>query len=170
MKIAYLTSGPRGAGKTTYVDAIKEIVPSIPVICNDRLWMEIYGTTLHDPYSCNHRVVSSQLFRLLKQYLSSEEKSNVVLVDSWNGFSRDRRDFIWRARELGADKVYCLQFFLPIDVNVDWFMKKTDKGSLTEADVRWNYDLYYEEARGIESDGFDLIIPVYPCQGSFKNI
>lgn len=170
MKTLLVTSGPRGGGKSTYVEAVKERHPHLPVVSRDKIRVELFGSTGLSPYTCDHEIAFSKMLEELKHALSSNEPSEIVLLDCWNGYSRDRKHIIKTAKELGADKVYCLQFVLPVHICIEWFMRKSHTGGLSEYSVRRDYELYYKTAENIEEDGFDSIFLVNPCQLRFENI
>ena len=170
MKTLLLTSGPRGGGKTTLVKAIKKDNPSIPVVSRDEIRLKLFGSIGLNPYTNDSEVAFLAMSKALKSSLSREEPSELVILDCWNGFSGERKQIIKTARECGADRVHCLQFFVPLDVCLKWFTQKTYTGGLSESSVRWDYGLYYKTAEDIEKDGFDSIIPINPCQLALEGI
>lgn len=43
MKTVYLTSGPMGAGKSTYVKTVLAMLPKVPLISRDKIREDLYG-------------------------------------------------------------------------------------------------------------------------------
>lgn len=170
MKILLLTSGPRGGGKTTYAEEIKRNQPNIPIVSRDEIRLKLFGSIGLNPYTSDTQVAFTAMSEALKLSLSTKESSEIVILDCWNGYSNERKKIIKTARECGAHRVHCLQFFVPLRICIKWFAQKTYTGGLTEHSVRWDYELYYRTAEDIENDGFDSIIPVNPCQFKLEGI
>lgn len=163
MKVVYLTSGPRGSGKTEFVKKIASFHPEVEVISRDGILIELFSSTSLNPYEGGHYVAKDILWKKVEEFLSSSKKRELIL-DCWNGFSNERQVIIWKLRELGADRVVCWQFMVPIDLCVQWFFTKPDSKGYSEIGIRRDYNLYYEMAKDIEEDGFDEIYHINPCQ------
>lgn len=126
--------------------------------------LELFDTVWFGAYSggANHDQGMCVVWDRLAAALRTEDAR--VVFDCWNGFPSDRQWLVGRLRELGANKVICLQFVVSIGTCVRWYMQKPEKvrGGLSEHSVRHDYLLYYEEAQLIERDGFDQVIEVRP--------
>lgn len=163
MKTVILTSGPRGSGKSTFVDLVQKAHPDIKFMSRDKLLMEIFGKTGLDPYLGEHEYAKKVFQDKLKNVLA--EKGNFkLIVDYWNGFSSDRQSLIKMFRRYGAERVICWQFILPLDVCLGWFFKKSDSRGYTQDGISRDYKLYYQKARDIEEDGFNAVYYINPLQ------
>lgn len=164
MKITFLTSGPRGSGKSVYVKEEKVRHPETIIISRDELLISLFGKTSLSPYEDGHKYVSEILFQKVQECLSMDILGLTMILDYWNGFSNERRVIIKKLRNLGADKVYCLQFITPLDTCIEWFMQKPDSSGYSENSVLHDFQLYHKEAINIEEDGFDRVIQINPLQ------
>ena len=167
MKTVVLTSGPRGAGKSTFVDAYASRGLDVLVLSRDKLLVDLFGTTTLDSYSGGHRVASELFLEQVGEALNARDDAKLI-VDYWNGFSHERRSLIRNYTRLGAEKVVCWKFLTPKEVCVDWFMKKEDSAGYTTRMVKKDYDLYHKESRNILADGFDQVRYVNPLQLPFS--
>ena len=163
MKTVVLTSGPRGAGKSTFVDAYASRSLDVRVLSRDKLLVDLFETTTLDRYSGGHYLASKLFLEQVEQALHASEDAKLI-VDYWNGFSHDRRSLIREYTHLGAQKIVCWKFMTPKEVCVDWFMKKEDSAGYTTRMVKNDYDLYHQESQNILSDGFDQIHYINPLQ------
>lgn len=59
MKTVFLTSGPRGAGKTTYVSLVKKVNPEVLVVDRDDLYIREFGATSFNAYSERQMLLKS---------------------------------------------------------------------------------------------------------------
>ncbi len=164
MKQVFLTSGPRGGGKSTYVEELCRRRPDLTLVSRDQVMLELFGTVWFGAYSggADHDRGMQEVWRRLEVALKPE--GACVVFDCWNGFPADRRWLIEKLRELGADQVICLQFFVSVETCVRWYMRKPEqvRGGLSESSIRCDYRLYYGQAQSIGQDGFDHVIEVRP--------
>lgn len=163
MKTVILTSGPRGSGKSTYMELVQKIHPEVKIISRDKLLMEIFGKTSLNPYAGEHEYAREIFMNKLKNILA-ENGNFKLIVDYWNGFSDIRQSLIKRFREYGAQNVICWQFILPLDVCLNWFFKKPDSKGYGKYGVSNDYKFYYQTAENIEEDGFDAVYRINPLQ------
>jgi len=163
MKTVYLTSGPRGSGKSTYIKELVSRHPEVSLISRDEILIRLFGSTSLESYGGGHFAAMEVLFKEVGKCLSSGEKADLVL-DCWNGFPEDRKDMIGRLRNLGADRVVCWQFITTIDMCIKWFLQKGDVRGYSERGARHDYRLYHRLAKDIQEDGFDGVCLVDPCQ------
>lgn len=165
MNTVILTSGPRGVGKSTYVEYVKRLHPEVKVVSRDKLLMDLFGETSLSPYDGGHDYVQMLLRFHLKHLLKKKTKSDSkIIFDCWNGSAGDRQSLINLLYQYGADRVICWQFVVPIDVCVKWFFKKKDSRGYSNHAVSSDYKLYYKRAENIEEDGFDFIRRINPLQ------
>lgn len=163
MKTIYLTSGPRGSGKSAYCKRIALLNPEFKLIIRDEILTELFGTTSLSPYEGGHFYAQEIIFRMIEKLLASAGDISIIL-DFWNGFPEERKGMIKRFKELGADKVFCWQFHVSFDVCVKWFFQKPDSKGYIKSGIRNDHKLYYELAEEIENDGFDIIFKIDPLQ------
>ena len=168
MKIVILSSGPRGSGKSTYLNLVKQRHPEISFLSRDEVLIEIFGSTHLDPYTGGHWYAAKVLEEKLQTILSADEDL-ILIYDCWNGYSSERKDLIWKLHNAGADKVICWQFVTPLEVCETWFYKKPDVGGYSESACRRDYKMYHHLAQGIGEDGFDAVIEINPCQLMFED-
>ena len=164
MQAVLLTSGPRGSGKSTYVKEEQVRYPDIITFSRDEVLISLFGKTSLNPYEGGHEYASKILFQKVQECLSLDAQKQTIILDYWNGFSSQREAIIKRLRDLGADKVFCLQFITPLETCIEWFKQKPDSDSHSEGSIRHDYRLYHEQARTIQEDGFDAVIQINPLQ------
>lgn len=162
MKTIYLTSGPRGAGKSAYCKKVAVLNPEFKLIIRDEILVELFGTTSLSPYEGGHFHAQEVVFEMIEKLLSSAGDINIVL-DFWNGFPGERIAMIKRLKKLGADRVFCWQFQVAVDICVKWFFQKPDSKGYSESGIKKDHALYYEMAENIERDGFDKVFRINPC-------
>lgn len=120
MKTVYVTSGPRGAGKSTYVSMVKKCSPEILIVNRDELFIREFGSDSFDPYSGMHIVAAQLLKQEIKKVLDSAEENSKIIIDAWNGFPIERIHRIRHLRELGAGcilSVGTLRHHFPLVLN-----------------------------------------------------
>jgi hypothetical protein len=142
---------------------VKALSPELKLVIRDEVLVELFGTTSLSPYEGGHFYAQEVVFKAIEKLLFSSEEIEIIL-DYWNGFSHERVAMIERLKELGADRVFCWQFQIPVELCVKWFMSKPDSKSYSESGIRRDHALYYETAESIESDGFDKVLRVDPLQ------
>lgn len=164
MRTVVLTSGPRGAGKTTYANKVKENDSGVVILSRDNLLMRLYGATLirkKQAFYADHHVWDNIKETILKQKNSGDK----IILDYWNEYPYER-DFIISSlrKECNIDCIICWKFVLPVDICVKFFLKKTDRSFLGESWCKANYELYYEQTKEIEKEGFDLVQIINPLR------
>jgi len=165
MKRVILTSGPRGAGKSHYVNNFRGKNSRFGLLSRDECSSELFGRTSFDPYTGEGEYAHRIFFGRVKEALKKPGSVDLI-VDCWNGWSKQRSKMIERFRSYGADRVICWKFVTPLDTCINWFMKKDSDeiGGRTESSVEWYYALYHKESQGIEEDGFDKVYSINPLQ------
>lgn len=163
MNRVYLTSGPRGSGKSTFAKKVIAASPEIILVSRDDILRKRFGYTSLDSYTGGHAVVYKIVFEKIKEHLNGSEDS-VILLDHWNGFPQHRRTIIRDLRGLGVEFVFCLYFVLPLETCQKWFMKKDDSAGASLYSVESDYDLFYKTSSDIEADGFDGVVYIDPRQ------
>jgi predicted kinase len=163
MNTIYLTSGPRGSGKSTYSKKIVSQLPNTIFISRDEILIELFGKTSLDPYEGGHHYVMDILFGRLEKILQNVTGMHVIL-DCWNGFPQERRHIIQILNGMGAVRIICWVFVTPMDICIQWFMSKPGSKGFSESGQKRDYSLFYEEAKNIRSDGFDQVYYINPLQ------
>lgn len=167
MKRVFLTSGPRGSGKSTYVKKVLENRTELVIISRDEIAISLFGSIYLNPYTGDHDYLLEIVFDRVAKILR-ENKDVTIVLDYWNGYPRERESIISKLRELGADEVYCLYFEISSATCVEWFKKKLDAGNLSESSIRSDCELYYNLSRNIHEDGFDKVFTINPLQGELE--
>ncbi|MEI8361231.1 MAG: AAA family ATPase [bacterium] len=184
MKTVYLTAGPRGAGKSTYVSKIQEYHSEVQVVDRDRLFEAEFGMTGFDPYSGMHLVAETVLNERIKDVIRSADDEAKIIIDSWNGFPDTRLKFIRQFRELAVERVVCWYFVTPLAVCLEWFKQKPGLTGLSDRCCTWDFNLYHEQASDInypdhdvyqpdteyDNTRFDLICRINPLQLTLPNV
>ncbi|KKQ51717.1 MAG: hypothetical protein US70_C0014G0020 [Parcubacteria group bacterium GW2011_GWD2_38_11] len=179
MKTVYLTSGPRGAGKSTYVSLVRKISPEILVIDRDEIYAKEFSGCSFDPYTGMH-IVAAQFFKQhIKEGIDSADEDAKIIIDAWNGFGTQRKGYIRLLRDLGVETIVCWYFVTPLSACLEWFMQKPDIRGFSEGSCIWDYNLYHEEASDInypehkiyliekddfDDSNFDMICRINPLQ------
>ena len=162
MKKVFFTSGPRGSGKSEYVRKVSLCHPHVIVVSRDEIIMRHGGSTWMDPYSGMSEIVLEEIWGLVARAMVPDNERVHVLIDCWNWSSDDRKHLVQKAREVGADWVGCLQFFLSVERCIEWCRMKPELHGAHDASITDDHRAYYENAADIESDGFDQVISVTP--------
>lgn len=165
MKNVILTSGPRGAGKSTYVKNFVEKNKNIKYLSRDELLIKMFGKTSLDHYTNGHEYAYEIFSKKIEKEL--ENPSINLIVDSWNGWSRERKSLVNMFRHFGADNVLCWKFITPKNICLEWFMKKEDSKGYSIGGISRDYNLYHNESKNIKEDGFDKVYLINPLQLSF---
>ncbi len=167
MKIVFLTSGPRGAGKTTFVNRFKKRYPKVDIISRDEMLIKFFGSTTIS--GRQDKKFDKILIKTLGDYLSKKSPNQRLILDCWNFQSGDRVRLIKGLRKLGADKVYCLYFVVPQRTCVRWFyLKNLDNWDKMMFDPKICHQVFYSPYNKVENDGFDGVIKIKPPTNNFS--
>lgn len=167
MKRVVLTSGPRGAGKSTYSKNFLKYRIQTKYISRDELMVELFGETSLSIYGGSWDYLYHVFGERVKSILEESEESLDLIVDCWNGSSSARKSLIKEFRGFGADRVIAWKFVTPKNLCLNWFMKKEDSKFYSERNFLSDYQLYYKTSKDIENDGFDK---VYFIDGSQRRL
>lgn len=167
MKTVILTSGPRGAGKTTYIQKVKRRHPEISIVSRDKLALKLLGRTAFDPYTFEREYIAEKLWEELETKL---KKHQFLILDLWNGYSEERKDIIKKLREKGVETIICWYFITPLDIVMQQGINKPlrERGGITPDSLRSNFLFFHKQAQSLKEDGFDKIISIDPHQLMFK--
>ncbi|MBT6734981.1 AAA family ATPase [Candidatus Woesearchaeota archaeon] len=166
MKRIILTSGPRGAGKSTYVRNFLEKNPRVKGISRDDLLIELFGKTSLNPYTGGHEYAYRIFFNRIKNSLNNASDLDLI-VDCWNGYPKGRKDMVEQFKDYGADRILCWKFITPLDVCLNWFFKKEDSRSYSKSGIERDYELYHEKSKNISKENFDNVYLINPLQLEF---
>ncbi len=160
MKTVYLTSGPRGSGKSAYCERFVKLHPEIPLISRDKILVELFGSAMIDSetaYAGGHYYAIEKMFERMGEALSGE--NDIIILDSWNGDLHERRIIMGELKQLGVEEVACLQFFTPFEKCWRWCNGKYNgrEGNEAKNMFKKDYDNYYKYAKDIGEVGFDAI-------------
>lgn len=175
MKEVFLTVGPRAAGKSSFCRQAIERDPSLGFVSRDDILVGIFGKTMLDPYSGGHGYAEEVLWKTVERSLGTAPDVR-LLLDMWNGSSRERRDILRRLRELEVERVVAWYFVTPVERVEEWFWNKpgiakwsemyTRKGeglAFYQDDApRRDYELFHRLAAHIDEDGFDEVVRINP--------
>ena len=164
MRTVFLTSGPRGSGKSTYIETARVCYPEITIISRDEILLSLFGKTALDPYVGGHQYVFEVLFQRVEECLAPDLPRQLVILDCWNGFSYEREAIIKKLRMSGADRVFCLYFITPLNTCLKWFRQKPDAQGYSEISIKGDHKLYHTQAKTIQENGFDGVFRVNPLE------
>lgn len=142
--------------------------PRITVISRDEILISLFGKTSLNPYEGGHAHALDVMFQRVEDKLSQCDGNQTIILDCWNGFSSERKRIIKKLGDYGAQQIICWYFVTPLEFCIKWFKDKADTEYWSEHSVAHDWRLYHSEARTIEDDGFDGVIPVNPTQLSLK--
>lgn len=187
MKTVYLTSGPRGAGKTMFVRSLVATESSVIFVERDAFLIRTFGGTSFDPYNGTHFVAMEVLERHIQEVVGNASDGARIVLDAWNGDVWERRSLVRNLRKLDVDHVVCWYFVTPITTCVRWFLEKDDRMGLGEYSVKRDFELYHSKAEDIdypagihrhffdndfevERKGFDVVRKINPLQSVFPGM
>ena len=159
-----LTSGPRGSGKTTYVNFIKKENPEVIVISRDEILLELYGTIYLKRYweRGSHIFVWNRIKEIID--LASQKSSYKIILDFWNRTFEDREQIITKLRDLGVERIICWKFIVPLDACLSLFSQKDDICGAEKYFSKKNFYDFYRNMEEIYNNGFDCIETIDPFQ------
>jgi predicted kinase len=169
MKTVILTSGPRGSGKTTYVNSIRKENPEVIVISRDEILLELYGTIYLKRYweKGSHIFVWNRIREILESL--SEKSSYKVILDYWNKTFEDREQIINKLRDLGAERIICWKFVVSLDACLSLFSQKDDICGSEKYFSKKNFYDFYRDMEEINNNGFDFVETIDPFQRAIPN-
>lgn len=182
MKKVYLLVGQRGSGKSFYAKRLVEKYPELLLVSRDEILIEKFGSTDTSAYDGSQEYAGMILHERLKIELSVRENARLIL-DTWTGYSRERKYLLEDLRKYGANHIAALYLTTPLELVNSWFWQKPGIARTSEMRMRKGQDLSYfsddapardyktfhELAQGIDSDGFDEVIRVEP-QGELVSL
>ncbi len=146
MKIVYLTSGPRGSGKSTYVELVKSTNPEVLVLDRDEIFLKEYGTVGFDPYSGMGDVAHDFFNQQIREVVGSAGENAKIIFDVWNGYEKTRQNYVQLLRDLGVEVIVCWYFITPLPQSLKWARQKPGYGDISQDGMAWDYNLYHREA------------------------
>lgn len=169
MKIAYLTSGPRGAGKSTFVAQLQKENPLLLVFDRDKFFDQEFGNSWLDHYVFPDVVRMKIIEEEIRNIINLNGGNASLIVDCYNGTYGARIDISRMLRRIGIDVVNCLYFVTPFSTCFRWFRSKSDGFKYSNMAINYNYKIYHTEADDLRNpnkskDTFDRIFRVNPLQ------
>ena len=175
LKEVILTVGPQGSGKSSFCEKAVALDPSLTLISRDKILYELFGSVFLDAYSGGHYHAYEVMWERVKEQVEATSDSRIIL-DTWNGGSRERRAIIERLRELGVGRVVAWYFVTPVETVSEWFWNKPGIAKSSEMCARsgqgltffsdkapkHDYKLFHKWARDIDLDGFDEVVRINP--------
>lgn len=154
---AYVTSGPIGAGKTTYCHRLLEANPHVGYIEFDQLAASLPHIT-GLPYGVGYEELEKIMLEEIQELLKGK-KTYTIIVDRLNFSRSTRKELMDKLYEFGAKKVHCLLFTTDVDTCIRWFNRKVNKNeyNLTEDKHRRHHNRFLDEARDIDLEGFTSV-------------
>ena len=156
MRKAYITSGPRGAGKSTFVLKLKEYNPDLVVFHRDKAFNEEFGNSWTDPYSGIALILKDFVKYKITDMIYSSDEDATIVIDSWNGSYQERKFLVDVLIYAGVSCVNCLYFVTPLPICLKWFSYKPDASHWMEIGVIRDYKLYHEKADDIRNPQDEL--------------
>lgn len=163
MKKLILTSGPQGAGKSSYMKNIESQHGHVGIVSRDDFLVNLYGRVTFDKYIGSPRGVYDSLLEKIKALMI---RVDVIIFDHWNGYDYERKAILKDMRELGFEHISCWKFITPLYVCRDWY-KQREK---TDFHSDYNYHLYHKLSVNIDNEGFDSVRLINPLQLTIPNI
>ncbi len=118
MKRVILPIGPQYAGKSTFCQKVATHFPEVAYISRDKILIELFGTVWLSHYDGGH---FAGLKKMWEQVSELFERSDFTLIlDTWNGPTRDRIEIVNKLRELGATNIVGWHFVTPLDACIEW--------------------------------------------------
>lgn len=174
MREVILTVGPRASGKSEFCRRATQVDPSITLISRDALLIELFGTTSLNPYTGGHYLAEERMWKEVEERLKHDRIR--LILDAWNGSSRERLTITRRFRDLGADRIKAWYFVTQPEYVDQWFWQKPGIARMSEMRTRQgqkltyyddgaprrDYELFHRLALGIDFDGFDELTKIDP--------
>jgi tRNA uridine 5-carbamoylmethylation protein Kti12 len=169
MKTAYLTSGPRGAGKSTFVAQLQKENPALLVFDRDKFFDQEFGNAWMDHYLFSDVVRMEIMEQEIKRIINSNGEDINLIVDYWNGLYGTRIDISRMLRGFGINVVNCLYFVTPFSTCFRWFRNKPDGFRYSTMAITHNYKIYHAQADDLRNPNklnrvFDKIYQINPLQ------
>lgn len=171
----YLLVGQRGSGKSHYAKQVIERQPEISAVSRDEILVRLFGSVHMSPYTGGQYFAQEIMYRLLRCKLSTQTGLKLIL-DTWTGYSEERRSLVKKLRQYGATRIVALYFVTSLKTVNIWFWEKPGIAKAEEMKARQgkgfvffskdapshDYEFFHENASQINSDGFDKVIRIDP--------
>jgi adenylate kinase family enzyme len=183
MRRVFLTSGPPGAGKSTFCEQVIATNPEIVLVSRDQILIAMFGTVWLSAYTGEHKAGWDRMWKIVSEKLRLKNTS--IILDCWNGYPSKRMVITSRLRHYSADYVEAWLFTTPQDVCVEWRLQREAeqggeewKDDRLEATKKYkaisyaaDHNLFHSMPTD-ETQGFNLvryIDPTQPLDLSFLN-
>ncbi|MES2224426.1 MAG: AAA family ATPase [Patescibacteria group bacterium] len=157
MKTVILTCGPRGAGKTTYVNNFALQYPGTEIVSRDDILISLYGSTTTVRTFMEDQKTGDTAMDALREAI---KRSDMTILDFWNRTGLGRKNTVKALRETGFDKVVCWYFTTPLEICTEWIQRKSDSEYISAWFYEFDYRSFHERAASVFTDGFDEVITI----------
>lgn len=171
----YLLVGQRGSGKSHYARQVIERQPEISALSRDEILVRLFGSVHTSPYTGEQYIAQEIMHRLLRRKLSTQTELKLIL-DTWTGYSEERKSLVKKLRQYGATRIVALYFVTSLKTVNIWFWKKPGIAKAEEMKARQgegfaffskdapahDYEFFHENALRIDSNGFNEVIRIDP--------
>lgn len=149
MKKAILTSGPRGAGKTSFCREIIKQRPEVVLIERDAIFVELFGTVYTNRYTGECHWGMQKVWERVKESFW-RDRCNTLVLDAWNGYPNERRAMVLKLREAGADYVELWYFVTAEELCLKQFISREGNSTIPperkeelSRRCRWDFQLFH---------------------------
>ncbi len=167
MKIAIITIGPQGAGKSWYSEERIAENPDWDYVSRDQIMKELLGPDCmgFNPYTNEHLYVFKEMWERVAAAAAGE--CSALILDCFNMGSAGRKNLCEKLRLAGFGIIIGWQFITPMKLAVDQLIRRGGGESWTRSFMERDFKHYWEDLPKIE-DGFDSLIEVDPRQLRLK--
>ncbi len=166
MKRVILTIGPQGAGKSTFCKQIVNECPKIDLVSRDEILIELFGTVWLSPYGDGHHRAHEIMWKKIKDLLKFDDST--IILDTWNGYPKERSDICKILRDFGVDRIEGWYFITPQQICVKWYLERENPNEEWRREscirtCRSNYSFYHSHEVS-KNQGFNTLRIINPLQ------
>ncbi|OGG41438.1 hypothetical protein A2837_02925 [Candidatus Kaiserbacteria bacterium RIFCSPHIGHO2_01_FULL_46_22] len=159
-----LTIGPQYAGKSTFCKKVVELNPDIYFVSRDDILMELFGTVWLGSYSGGHHIAYEIMWKKAKRLI--KKKPRLLILDCWNGPTRERLWITDRLKKLGISNVIGWYFVTPFNQCVEWSLGRDPPKHEREKEwrkIEFNHIYNDFHRQSVETEkGFQNIVRINP--------
>jgi len=168
VKTVILPSGPRGAGKTTYIKKVRKQNPGVLLISRDEI-RSMVQKDLGPHREAEVHTKTGKLLQMQTKVALSMGPYVTVILDMYNDEADYRMEIIAWLLSAGVERIVCWQFTTPREQCMKWFFSKPDcevpaDNHMVIHTMNWAYDLYHINAEFIDHEGFDKVYRINPLE------
>ncbi|HBI17559.1 MAG: hypothetical protein UR60_C0047G0011 [Candidatus Moranbacteria bacterium GW2011_GWF2_34_56] len=172
MRKAYIASGPRGSGKTTFIKKLQSQNKSLIVFERDEFLNRNFGERWTDPYYFPWFLIAHVIEEEIKNISNSNSGDINLIVDCWNGNFDERNKLVKILRDLEFDVVNCIYFCVPREICLRWFRNKSDSVFYSDDSVIGDWNTYHRLADDLRNPDEHATFDLDTCESTclFDNI